>query len=282
MSRPAKPGLYLHVHLVSDSTGETLAGVMRATCAQFSNLMPIEHSHTLIRSDQQMDQVLEAIERAPGLVMFTMVNEEFRSRLLAWCVDNLTPCMDVLDPLLKTMSQYLGAPIIHEIGAQHARDESYYRRIDALNFATTHDDGQLGSRLSNAEVVLLGVSRTSKTPTCVYLANRGVKAANIPIIPGIAIPEELGATDGPLVVGLTISPKRLVQIRRNRLLSLNEQRASSYVDEMEVRKEVVSAKRLFAARNWPVIDVTRRSIEETAAKILSLLHEKEEKMESGQ
>lgn len=276
MNLPVSPGLYLHVHLVSDSTGETLVGVMKATCAQFSKLIPIEHLHTLVRSERQMDQVLEVMEKYPGLVMFTMVSESRREQLMSWCARTGTPCTDVLDPLLKTMSQYLGTPIIHETGAQHTQDDSYYRRIDALNFATTHDDGQLGSRLNNAEVILLGVSRTSKTPTCVYLANRGVKAANIPVVPGIDLPVELESLQGPLVVGLTVSPKRLVQIRRNRLLSLNEQRTTSYVDEVEVRKEVVHAKRLFARNQWPVIDVTRRSIEETAAKILSLVQDREE------
>ncbi len=276
MSSPTTPGLFLHVHLVSDSTGETLAGVMRATCAQFSKLIPIEHLHTLVRSERQMEQVIEALEKYPGLVMFTIVSESRREQLVSWCAENGTPCTDVLDPLLKTMSQYLGTPIIHETGAQHTQNDNYYRRIDALNFATTHDDGQLGSRLNNAEVILLGVSRTSKTPTCVYLANRGIKAANIPVVPGVDLPLEIEDLQKPLVVGLTISPKRLVQIRRNRLLSLNEQRTTAYVDETEVRREVVHAKRLFARHQWPVIDVTRRSIEETAAKIISLIQEREE------
>lgn len=276
MSPTEKPGLYLHVHLVSDSTGETLAGVCKAICAQFSDLIPIEHMHTLIRSERNLDQVLSALEQAPGLVMFTMVSQNLRQQLVSWCAKTATPCMDVLDPLLKSMSQYLGTPIIHETGAQHTRNDEYYRRIDALNFTTTHDDGQIGTRLANAEVILLGVSRTSKTPTCVYLANRGVKAANLPVVPGINLPDELASLNGPLIVGLTVNPKRLVQIRRNRLLSLNEHRSTSYVDEAEVRKEVVNAKRLFARHKWPVIDVTRRSIEETAAKILSLKQEKEE------
>jgi len=274
VSTTEKPGLYLHVHLVSDSTGETLAGVMKATCAQFQELIPIEHMHALIRSERQLEQVMHSIEQAPGLVMFTMVNETLRLNLLNWCSLNGTPCLDVLDPLLKTMSQYLGTPIIHETGAQHIRNESYYRRIDALNFATMHDDGQVGTRLKNAEVIIVGVSRTSKTPTCVYLANRGVKAANIPVVPGIDLPKELETLTGPIIIGLTVSPKRLVQIRRNRLLSLNERHLTAYIDENEVRNEVVNAKRLFARNKWPVIDVTRRSIEETSAKILSLIQEK--------
>ncbi len=279
MNQSPNSGIYIHVHLVSDSSGETLDGVMKATCAQFPKLIPIDHMHALIRSDRQMEQVFRALINAPGLVMFTLVSEVLQQKLLAWCLENNIPCMDVLDPLLKTMSQHLGVPIIHETGAQHAQNETYFKRIDALNFSTTHDDGQIGSRLSSADVVLLGVSRTSKTPTCVYLANRGIKAANIPVVMGINLPaelEELEELDGPLIIGLTVSPKRLIQIRRNRLLSLNEQRATSYVDEAEVRNEVLNAKRLYARNQWPVIDVTRRSIEETAAKILSLLQERKE------
>jgi len=275
MSRPQKPGLYQHVHLVSDSSGETLDGVMKATCAQFPHIIPLEHMHALVRSQRQMELVFHSVDQAPGIVMFTIVNQELREKLMNWCAQHQLPCLDVLDPLLKTMSQYLGTPVVHEIGAQHIQNESYFKRIDALNFSTSHDDGQTASRLCNADVVLLGVSRTSKTPTCVYLANRGIKAANIPVVPGIALPAELETLNGPLVIGLTVSPKRLVQIRRNRLLSLNEHRATSYVDETEVRNEVVNAKRLYARKRWPVIDVTRRSIEETAAKILSLLKDEQ-------
>ncbi len=269
--KQTKPGYYVHVHLVSDATGETLAGIYRAACAQFRQLVPLEHVHVLTRSEKQLEQVLKDIDAAPGVVLYTMVNESQRDQLAGFCAERALPCIDVLGPILQAMSQYLGAPVSHETGAQHIQDEAYNRRIEALNFAMGHDDGQMAERAAQAEIVLVGVSRTSKTPTCVYLANRGIKVANIPLVPGAELPEILtGKTDGPLIVGLTISPRRLVQIRRNRLLSLNENMPSQYVDEQAVRDEVIFAKRLFARHNWPVIDVTRRSIEETAAKIMAL------------
>lgn len=284
MKTPDNFGTYVHVHLVSDSTGETLSGVARAVCAQFPQIVPIEHAHTMVRSPRQLEQVQTSICRTPGLVLFTLVNPELRSGLVNWCNTEDMPSIDVLEPFLSRMSQILGTPVKEEVGAQHTRDEDYFQRIDALNFAMVHDDGQQGSRLRNSDVILLGVSRTSKTPTCVYLANRGIKAANVPVVPGAELPDELAkmkGPDDPLVVGLTISPKRLVQIRRNRLLSLKEQRATAYVNEEEVRNEVIFAKRLFSRHQWPVIDVTRRSIEETSARIMALLQERREAKEDG-
>lgn len=283
MKIPDNVGTYMHVHLVSDSTGETLAGVVRAVCAQFPQLVPIEHVHSMVRAARQMEQVQTALKRSPGMVMFTLVNPELRESLVNWCSEQDMPAIDVMEPFLSQMSQILGAPVQKEVGAQHTRDEGYFRRIDALNFAMMHDDGQAGSKLRKSDVILLGVSRTSKTPTCVYLANRGIKAANVPIVPGAELPAELDNMNGPedpMIVGLTISPKRLVQIRRNRLLSLQEHRATTYVDEEEVRNEVIFAKRLFSRHQWPVIDVTRRSIEETSARVISLLQQRRETREN--
>jgi len=270
--RGTQPGYYVHVHLVSDATGETLAGIMRAASAQFRMLIPIEHIHVLTRSEKQLEMALEEISAAPGVVMYTMANVAQRKRLVSFCEKNDFPCIDVLGPTLHTLSQYLGTPVSHETGAQHIQDEEYHHRINALNFAMAHDDGLSPERISQADVILLGVSRTSKTPTCVYLANRGIKAANVPIVGKAELQKSLTqTTNNPLIVGLTISPRRLVQIRRNRLLSLNEHRPSDYINETAVRDEIIHAKRLFARHNWPVIDVTRRSIEETSAKIMSLL-----------
>lgn len=269
------PGYYVHAHLVSDATGETLAGIMRAASAQFHMLLPIEHIHVLTRSERQLEKALEDIRNAPGLVMYTMANPAQRQRLVSFCEKHAFPCIDVLGPTLHALSQYLGTPVSHETGAQHIQDEEYHDRINALNFAMAHDDGLSAERISQADVILLGVSRTSKTPTCVYLANRGIKAANVPIVGKADLQKSLSEiTNMPLIVGLTISPRRLVQIRRNRLLSLNEHRPSDYINESAVRDEVIHAKRLFARYNLPVIDVTRRSIEETSAKIMSLLSAK--------
>ncbi len=284
MSDRERPqGYYVHLHLVSDATGETLTGIMRAASAQFRSLIPIEHTHVLTRSEKQLDHAFEEIDAAPGIVMYTMVNESQRQRLVGFCEDRSIPCIDVLGPILHTLSQYLGVPVSHETGAQHIQDEDYHQRINALNFAMAHDDGLSPQRINQADVILLGVSRTSKTPTCVYLANRGIKAANIPIVGKIEPPETLtGLKQTPLLVGLTISPRRLVQIRRNRLLSLNEHRPSEYISEAAVREEIIFAKRLFARYGWPTIDVTRRSIEETSAKIMSLLAARSNESHAGQ
>lgn len=262
-----------HIHMVSDSTGETLMEVMRASVAQFEGTNPLEHLYALVRSSRQMDRVLAEIEAYPGVVMYTIVNADLRRMLEARCAELGTPAIAVLDPMLATLSSYLGRGITSRAGAQRALDAEYYHRIDALNYAMAHDDGQ-GEHFEGADVILLGVSRTSKTPTSIYLAHRGFRAANIPLVPDVPIPEEIYNLRNPLVVGLTASPERIVQIRRNRLLSLNEDRDTDYVDDFAVREEILYAKRLFAKYKWPSIDVTRRSIEETAAKIINLLNEK--------
>ncbi len=266
-------GTYFNVHLVSDSTGETLAGVMRATCAQFDNILPVEHSYFLVRSTRQLERVVREIESAPGLVMFTLSNLEHRGMLEAHCQEKRIPCVAVLDPVLDTMSRYLGQELNHRVGASRRLNAEYFKRIDALDFAMYHDDGQQQIELSDADVVLVGVSRTSKTPTSVYLAHRGVKAANVPMVPGATLPPELFAENRPLVVGLLISADRLIHIRRNRLMAMKETRAGDYTDEDAVRREVMDAQKLFEREGWPTIDVSRRSIEETAAAVLNLLVE---------
>jgi regulator of PEP synthase PpsR (kinase-PPPase family) len=264
---------YFNVHLVSDSTGETLAGVMRATCAQFDNIMPIEHSYFLVRSVRQLERVLEEIAGAPGVVMFTLSNLEHRAILEEHCAKISMPCVAVLDPVLDITSRYLGQELNHRVGAARKLNAEYFKRIDALDFAMDHDDGQQVIELSTSDVILVGVSRTSKTPTSVYLAHRGVKAANVPLVPNVPLPPELFAKDHPLVVGLTISADRLVHIRRNRLVAMKETRAGDYTEEEAVRREVMDAQRLFEREGWPTIDVSRRSIEETAAAVLNLLGE---------
>ena len=265
-----------HVHLVSDSTGETLMEVMRASVAQFENANPLEHLYSLVRSTRQLDRVLAEIEAYPGVVMYTMVNPDLRRTLEARCAQKSIPAIAVLDPMLATLSAYLGSPLAIRAGAQRTLDTDYYNRIEALNFAMAHDDGQ-GDNFEGADVVLLGVSRTSKTPTSIYLAHRGFRAANIPLVRSIPLPEEIMNLKNPLVVGLTATPERIVQIRRNRLLSLNEDRDTDYVDDFSVRDEILHAKRLFAKQGWASIDVTRRSIEESAAKIINLITQRRKK-----
>lgn len=269
-----KFGTYFNVHLVSDSTGETLAGVMRASCAQFDHILPIEHSYYLVRSTRQLERVLREIENAPGVVMFTLSNDEMRERLESRCKELGMACVAVLDPVLDSLSRYLGQELNHRIGAGRVLDADYFRRIDALNYAMAHDDGQLQKEFKDSDVVLVGVSRTSKTPTCVYLANRGVKAANVPIVPHIPLPDALFRQDAPLIVGLMVSADRLINVRRNRLATMKETRETSYVDEASVREEIIHAQKVFEREGWPVIDVTRRSVEETAAAVLNLIAER--------
>jgi regulator of PEP synthase PpsR (kinase-PPPase family) len=272
MSQAPRLATYFHVHLVSDSTGETLNALARAVCARFENVLPIEHIYALVRSPRQLERALADIEEAPGMVIHTIVDNTLRDTLEEGCRRLDMPCFPALDPLVSALSRYLGASITSRVGVQHALDNDYFNRMDALNYAIGHDDGQGGQDLEQADVVLVGVSRTSKTPTCIYLAHRGVRAANVPLVPHRPPPEKLFNLKRALVVGLTVSPDRLLQIRKNRLLSLKETRESTYTDPDGVRDEIVSARRLFERQGWPVIDVTRRSVEETAAAVMNLLH----------
>jgi hypothetical protein len=269
---PPRLATYFHVHLVSDSTGETLNAMARAVCARFDNVLPIEHIYALVRSQRQLDRALGDIQEAPGVVIHTIVDDKLRHALEEGCRKMDMPCIPALDPLVGALSHYLGASTTTRVGAHLRLDNDYFNRMEALNYAIGHDDGQGGQDLDRADVVLVGVSRTSKTPTCIYLAHRGVRAANVPLVPGRNPPERLFQLKNALVVGLTISPDRLIQIRRNRLLSLKEERESSYIDVDSVRDEIIQARRLYERNGWPTIDVTRRSVEETAAGILNLLH----------
>jgi len=272
---------YFNVHLVSDSTGETLNAVMRAACAQFDKIAPLEHNYYLVRSPKQLKRVLREIEAAPGVVLYTVSDADLRARLEERCRELGSPTLAVIDPAVNMLSRYLGLPSAHKVAGQYHLDAEYFQRIETINFALQHDDGQHTEDLTNADVVLVGVSRTSKTPTCVYLGNRGVKAANVPLVPGVEIPPSLTGRNAPLVVGLRISPDRLVQIRRHRLLSLNESADTAYADEELVRAEIVEANRLFARMKWPTIDVSRRSVEETAAAILNLIQEYNARTDEG-
>lgn len=264
---------YFHLHLVSDSTGETLIAASRAAAAQYQGVASIEHVYPLIRTHSQLDRVISEIEDAPGIVLFTLVDPDLSKRLEASCETSGSPCLSVLNPILTLFQSYLGLSSTPRAGAQHMLNVDYFRRIDALNFTMMHDDGQAPENLEQAEILLLGVSRTSKTPTSIYLANRGFKTANIPLVPGVPPPRALDTVHHPLVVGLLASPERIVQIRQNRLLALSADQQTPYVDRVAVAEEVAHSRRLFAERGWPVIDVTKRSIEETAAAIIDLYKE---------
>jgi hypothetical protein len=258
------------LHLVSDATGETLGNVARACLVQFEGVEGIEHLWPMIRTGRQLEKVLSAIEAEPGVVLFTIVDDAMRTVLEDKCRSMNIPCIPVLDPVIRALALHLGVESRGQPGRQHTMDAEYFRRIEAMHFVLEHDDGQAVRDIDRADIILVGVSRTSKTPTCIYLANRGVKAANVPFVPGSPLPAELLEATGPLIVGLTNDPGRLVQVRRNRLRMLDQDPRTDYVDPESVRTEVEAARRLFASYEWPIIDVTRRSIEETAAAVMQI------------
>lgn len=262
-----------HIHLVSDATGETLNSVAKAACAQFHDFTAMEHIYALVRSQRQLHRVLKLIETHPGVVLYTMMNAQLRKELEDRCRDLQMPAIAVLDPVLGTLRSYLGQEASHRTGVQHDLDAAYFQRIDAMNFSLAHDDGQNVQDLDQANIILVGVSRTSKTPTALYLANRGIRIANVPIVHNQPLPPGIENLRVPLIIGLTASPERLVQIRRNRLLSLRETTETNYINVDAVRDEIIYARKLFAKHGWNIIDVSRRSIEETAAAILNLYQE---------
>jgi regulator of PEP synthase PpsR (kinase-PPPase family) len=259
------------MHLVSDATGETVIASARACVAQFDGVRPIEHFWNLVRTQRQLSLALEGISEKPGIVIYTLVDRELRASLESTCRSLQVPCIPMLDPILKGLSAYLGLESKAQPGRQHMMNEEYFSRLDAMDFAMAQDDGQSPAKLSDADVILVGVSRTSKTPTCIYLANRGVKAANVPYVPNVPLPEILTAENAPLIIGLTEDADRLVSIRRNRLRMLKQSETVAYADAEAVREEVNEARRFYTKMGWPVIDVTRRSIEETAAEIIKIL-----------
>jgi regulator of PEP synthase PpsR (kinase-PPPase family) len=265
-------GRDFHLHLVSDSTGETLITVSRAVAAQYPDVTPIEHVYPMVRSQKQLDRVLAEIEEAPGIVLFTLLEKDLMARLEAKCQEINSPSLSIIGPVMQLFQAYLGADTTGRVGAQHTLNADYFKRIDALNYTMMHDDGQHVEGLEEADVVLVGVSRTSKTPTSVYLANRGIRTANVPLVLGIAIPRQLESLKNPLVVSLHAAPERLIQVRQNRLLSIGAGPGNeAYIDRQSVTDEVIHARRLSVKHDWAQLDVTRRSIEETAAAIMKLV-----------
>jgi [pyruvate, water dikinase]-phosphate phosphotransferase / [pyruvate, water dikinase] kinase len=268
---PKETPSYFHLHLVSDATGETLMNVGRAASVQFPQVSPIEHIYPLVRNAEQLERVLSDIEKNPGIVLYTLVNPQLIALITEKCKEFGCPALSVLEPVHQLFAAYLGAQSTPRVGAQHLLNAEYYRRIDALNFTMMHDDGLSLETIGEADVVLLGISRTSKTPTSIYMANRGVKTANIPLVPALNLQLPIEALQKTFCVGLIATPERIGQIRQNRVLSLKSEKSSdSYIDQSKIIEELTFSKRLFSRYNWPVIDVTRRSIEETAASIISL------------
>jgi regulator of PEP synthase PpsR (kinase-PPPase family) len=264
-----KPQSFFHLHLISDATGETLLAAGRAASAQYKDARAIEHIYPLIRTEKQLMRVFEDIDQEPGIILYTVVDQK-----LARLIDERSaamglPCVSVLEPVLAVFQSYLGTPAGRRVGAQHVLDAEYFRRIDALNFTMEHDDGQLPADVDEADIVLVGISRTSKTPTSIYLANRGIKTANIPIVLGVPMPESLAAATKPLIVGLVASAERISHVRQNRVLGTGYD-AQSYIDRANITEELAYARQICIRHGWPMIDVSRRSIEETAAAIVAL------------
>jgi regulator of PEP synthase PpsR (kinase-PPPase family) len=269
-------GNYFHLHLVSDSTGETLITVARAVAAQYANVTPVEHVYPLVRSQKQLERALTEIEEAPGIVLFTLLEKDLVGRLEAKCQEINIPSLSIIGPVMQLFQAYLGAATTGRVGAQHTLNAEYFKRIDALNYTMMHDDGQHVEGLEEADVVLVGVSRTSKTPTSIYLANRGIRTANVPLVPGIPLPHQLETLKKPLVVSLHATPERLIQVRQNRLLSMGAGAGNDdYIDRQSVTDEVTFARRLSVKFNWQLLDVTRRSIEETAAAVMKLFADRQ-------
>ncbi|GAB0112991.1 pyruvate, water dikinase regulatory protein [Acidisoma sp. C75] len=265
----------LNLHLVSDATGETLNSIVRATTVQFEHLHIVPHRWSLIRTRFQLHRVLDGIEAEPGPVLSTLLEKALRNDLDMACARLGVPIVHVLDQVMTMLQDHLGEKASARPGRQYTLDADYFRRIDAIHFVLAHDDGQAQAGVAEADVILVGVSRSSKTPTSFYLANRGIKAANIPLVPGIDMPAALDHPHCP-VVGLTLDPTSLIDIRRHRLRMLGTGTGAhtdrgDYTDLEAVTAELLWAKRLCASRGWPVIDVSRRSIEETAATIIQLM-----------
>ncbi len=279
-SKEKEPIKDFYIYLISDSTGTTLQGLSRAVLAQFDDIHPIERFWPMVRSQTQMDRALDDVQEHPGPVFFTVIDKKLRDRLEGRCKELGIPSMAVLDPMLRGMAAFIGQAPRGIPGLQHKLDDAYFDRIDAVDFALDFDDGQDLSGIEDADVILVGVSRTSKTPTCIFLARRGVKAGNIPLALEVPFPEEVARHKKPLFVGLTESPERLVHLRRTRLQAGEgdaRYQDNNYLDLDRVEEEIKYARRLFSKHGWPVIDVTRRSVEETAAEVMILLQKHRDK-----
>ncbi len=278
MASPA-PSLF-HMHLVSDATGETLSAIAKAAAVQYPNVRPIEHMHPLVRTQRQLKRVLDEIGKEPGIVLYTVVNKVLGEELEQYCKILNVPCLAVLKPIMQIFESYLGAPQTPTVAGQHVLDADYFRRIDAMNFTMAHDDGRLPADLSDADIIVLGISRTSKTPTSIYLAQRGYKTANLPLVPQVQLPSALTEPHTAFVVCLVANVDRLAEVRRNRAVLMADRDLESYVDRDAITAEIAYTRRVAAKNGWPIIDVTRRSIEESATMILKLLHDRKAGIET--
>ncbi len=270
-----------NLHLVSDSTGETVSSVARAAMVQFDNIHAVEHLWTLVRTKTHMERVLQGVMRHPGIIMYTLADASLRDILIKFCKSNGLSCISVLGSVITEVANFLGQQATGHIGRKYLMDDDYFKRVEAINYSLNHDDGQATHNLEEADIVLVGASRSSKSPTSMYLAFRGYKCANVPYVHGVSLPDGLFTLKNPMVVGLVITPERLVEIRRSRLLSIKHDAETDYVDIDRIKEELAESKKIFARNQWPMIDVTRKSVEETAAHIMKLFHDRQDSMEAG-
>lgn len=261
----------INLHLISDSTGETLISMSRAVLSQFSNIEVREYVWSLVRSEQKVDKILASIEENPGIVLYTILDNTLLQKIISFCDKNNIPCIGALDNIIHRFSKFLGTDVVNRPGRQYKLDDDYFNRIDAINFTINHDDGQRIQDIEDSDVIIVGPSRTSKSPTCIYLAYRGIKASNIPFVQEVSIPKRVLEIKNKLIVGLTIMPEMLIQIRQTRMKHLGSGSEFDYINTDKVKEEILAAKRLYVANKWPVIDVSRKSVEETATSIIQML-----------
>lgn len=262
---------FFHLHLISDSTGETLIATGRAAASQYSNWQSVEHTTSMVRSSKQLDKALDSVDANPGIVLYTMVDSELEKQLKERCNALSVPSVNVLAPITNIFDTFLGDKMSGRMGAQHALDEDYFGRLDAIRFAMAHDDGNLPDDIEEADIILIGISRTSKTPTSIHLAQRGMRTFNIPLVPGIDLPDAVLKAKNPLIVALTASAERILQVRENRLLAFERDISNdAYIDRASIQEELAWTRRLCKENGWPMIDVSKRSVEESAAAILAL------------
>ena len=268
-----------NVYLVSDSTGETLDRIFLSLKSQFANFEYYKKEFAFIRTEQQIDKIIkECSEISNSLILYTIVETKLAKYISFKSEENNVPCFGILGNLILNFSKLLNQKAIHKPSAQHVLDDEYYKRIEAIQFTMSHDDGKKTEDLKKSDIILLGVSRTSKTPTSIYLANRGFKTVNIPLVLKQSVPNELKEKNfQPCVVGLYADPKRLSDIRRNRVAIMNDHKLKDYTDLPSIKNEVENSRKLFKKNSWPIIDVTRKSVEETAASILKIIEIKKNK-----
>ena len=267
-----------NVYLVSDSTGETLDRIFLSLKSQFANFEYEKKEFAFIRTEQQINKIIKECNQIENsIILYTIVETKLAKYLASQSEKNSVPCFGVLGNLILSFSKLLNQKAIHKPSAQHVLDDDYYKRIEAIQFTMSHDDGKKVDDINDADVILLGVSRTSKTPTSIYLANRGYKTVNIPLVLDQKVPEDLKINKTSCIIGLIADPERLSDIRRNRVAIMKDQNLKEYTDLNSIKKEVEDSKNLFKKNNWPIIDVTRRSVEETAASILKIIEIKKNK-----